>query len=82
VTLEQTIHNHLERLPAHMRGEVLDYVLFLEQKASRQSGAREPGREKLGTALDRLVRMNPFGDIDPVRWQQEQRQDRALPGRD
>jgi len=82
MTLEQTIQEHVVRLPAHLRGEVLDYVLFLEQKTSRQASSSGAGRRKFAVALERLASMNPFGNADPVAWQREQRLDRNLPGRD
>lgn len=80
--LEQTIQQHLEKLPLPLQGEVLDYVLYLEQKSRKQSATDGGGRLRLASALERLVAMNPFAETDPVTWEREQRHDRALPGRD
>ncbi len=33
IKLDQTIQQHLEKLLLSLQGEVLDYVLYLEQKA-------------------------------------------------
>ena len=35
--LDETIHQHVARLPEHLQAEVYDFVLFLEQKQSKQS---------------------------------------------
>lgn len=46
-------------------------------------GDREQQRKRLAAALERAAALNPFSTIaDPVAWQQEQRQDRPLPGRE
>jgi len=45
MTLEQTIQEHVVRLPAHLRGEVLDYVLFLEQKVRRRTEGQGGGEK-------------------------------------
>ena len=40
-------------------------------------------RQRLAEALEEAAMLNPYRAIeDPVAWQHEQRQDRALPGRD
>lgn len=40
-------------------------------------------RDRLSTALEQAVTLNPFAEIvEPVSWQREQRQDCRLPGRD
>ena len=80
--LEQTIQQHLEKLPLPLQGEVLDYVLYLEQKSRKQSATNSGGRARLASALEQLVAINPFAEIDPATWEREQRHDRALPGRD
>jgi len=80
--LEQTIQQHLEKLPLPLQGEVLDYVLYLEQKSRKQSSTDSGGRARLANALERIVAMNPFAETDPATWAREQRHDRALPGRD
>ena len=35
--LDQAIQQHLEKLPLPLQGEVLDYVLYLEQKSGKPS---------------------------------------------
>lgn len=32
MTQQESLNQHLEKLPVHLRAEVLDFVLFLEQK--------------------------------------------------
>ena len=34
--LDETIHQHVVKLPEHLQAEVYDFVLFLEQKQARQ----------------------------------------------
>ena len=80
--LDQTIQQHLEKLPLPLQGEVLDYVLYLEQKARKQSATDSGRRASLASALERIVAMNPFAETDPAQWVREQRHDRILPGRD
>ena len=80
--LEQTIRHHLKKLPLPLQGEVLDYVLYLEQKARKQSATDSGARVRLASALERIVAMNPFAATDSAAWAREQRHDRALPGRD
>jgi hypothetical protein len=80
--LDQTIQQHLERLPLSLQGEVLDYVLYLEQKSGKQSFNDSERRKSLASALEKAAAMNPFADVDPVAWVREQRDECALPGRD
>lgn len=79
------IAEHANHLPPADQKEVLDFVLFLEQRAGKVSPGidkEERGRH-LAEALRQLQAANPFKDIaDPVAWQREIRQDRPLPGRD
>jgi len=79
------IAEHTEHLRPAEQKEVLDFVLFLEQRENPrppEPGADERGR-RLAEALRNLQAANPFKDItDPVAWQREIRQDRPLPGRD
>lgn len=79
--LEQTIQQHVEKLPLPLQGEVLDYVLYLEQKTRQHSTDDEQRRMKLSNTLERLVALNPFSKTDPALWEREQREDRGLPGR-
>lgn len=80
--LEQTIQQHVEKLPLPLQGEVLDYVLFLEQKARQHSTDNRQRRKKLSDTLERLVALNPFAKANPTTWEREQREDRVLPGRE
>lgn len=82
MTLDQAIHEHVVKLPAQAQGEVLDYVLHLEQKAHRQATDDNQRRQKLTLALERLVAAAPFADVDAAEWEREQRRERPLPGRD
>lgn len=83
VDLNQTILAHVEKLPPALQSEVLDFVLYLEQKAQRHTPPMPAERrKKLADAFDRVVALNPFSGVDPLAWQTEQRQDRPLPGRD
>lgn len=79
--LEQTIQQHIEKLPLPLQGEILDYVLYLEQKSRRHSSSDQQRRMKLSCAMERLVALNPFAETDPAQWEREQREDRTLPGR-
>ncbi|MBU1691627.1 MAG: DUF2281 domain-containing protein [Gammaproteobacteria bacterium] len=80
--LEQTIQQHVEKLPLPLQGEVLDYVLYLEQKARQHSTDDRQRRMKLASTLELLVTLNPFAKIDPAAWERKHRQDRPLPGRE
>lgn len=82
MTLEQTIRQHVEKLSLPLQGEVLDYVLYLEQKARRQLPDDDARRARLSGSLEQLVALNPFSGVQPVAWERELRQERALPGRD
>ena len=56
------------------------HVLLREET---QTIAEEERKRQLGEALDALVKLNPFREIDdPVAWQREMRVDRPLPGRE
>ena len=62
--------------------EDLDYVPYLEQKAGKQSPTDSERRKSLASALEKAVAVNPYAKVDPVAWVHEQRDERALPGRD
>lgn len=82
MTLEQTIRQHVEKLPLPLQGEVLDYVLYLEQKAIPPKVDDADRRQKLSGALESAVALNPFAEVDPAAWEREQRGDRSQPGRE
>ena len=85
-TLEQLTQT-VQRLPDQVQREVLHYALYL---ADRAAGETTPPPEAafvrsraLGEALEAAAQLNPFAEVaDPVAWQRESREDRALPGRD
>ena len=80
--LDHTIAQHLEKLPLSLQSEVLDYVLYLEQKAEKQSANDSERRKNLANALQKVAAMNPYDEIEPSAWVQQQRAERSLPGRD
>ena len=80
--LDQAIQQHLEKMPLALQGEVLDFVLYLEQKTGKQFQADSERREHLAKALEITAAMNPYAGVDPAAWSREQREERALPGRD
>lgn len=83
-TILQQVQQHAADLPLASQAELLNYTLYLEQKAhaGARAIARRQQREHFAEALAQAAALNPFGDIaDPVEWQREQRQDRPLPGR-
>jgi hypothetical protein len=83
MNLPELIHRHVENLPDTLQTEVLDFVLYLEQKSLRQGASDEAERrQNLAAAFDRALALNPFAGIDGSAWQREQRLDRSLPGRD
>lgn len=80
--LDQAIQQHLKKLPLPLQGEVLDYVLYLEQKAGKPSPNDSERRKSLASALEKAAAMNPYAEVDPAAWVREQRNERALPGRE
>lgn len=80
--LDQAIQQHLEKLPLTLQGEVLDYVLYLEQKTGKQSSTDSERRKRLASALEKAAAMNPYAEVEPAAWVREQRDERTLPGRD
>jgi len=80
--LDQAIQQHAEKMPLALQGEVLDFVLYLEQKTGRQTSTDSERRKSLATALEKAAMLNPFAGVDPAAWVREQRNERALPGRD
>lgn len=79
------IQRHLERLPSAMQDEVLDFVLFLEQRAASGKHTDASARERaqrVGAALESLAMMNPFEGVDPCEWQRNARSDRPMGARE
>lgn len=81
----QQLQHHAAALPPALQAELLNYAIYLEQKAPispASSTVSIQKRDRLTEALAQAATLNPYGDIaDPVAWQREQRQDRPLPGR-
>ena len=71
--LDQTIQQHLEKLPLQLQGEVLGYVLYLEQKSGKPSSNDSERRKSLASALEKAAAMNPYAEVDPAAWVREQR---------
>ena len=71
--LDLAIAQHLENLPLSLQSEVLDYVLYLEQKAEKHSANDNERRKRLASALQKVVAINPYAEIDPASWVHEQR---------
>jgi len=69
-------------LPAPLRHGKIKVEARLERV--RGTGPEEEARQReLTEILGRIRTRNPFqGIVDPVAWQRDIRQDRALPGRD
>jgi hypothetical protein len=80
--LDQAIQQHLEKLPLALQGEVLDYVLYLEQKTVKPFPSGNERRKSLANALEKAAALNPYAEVDPAAWVREQRDERTLPGRD
>lgn len=80
----QQIQQHAAALPLSSQTELLNYAVYLEQKAREKTSvdSTQERRDRLTHTLANAVLLNPFAEIaDPVAWQCEQRQDRSLPGR-
>ena len=80
--LDQAIQQHLEKFPLPLQSEVLDYVLYLEHKAGKQSINDNERRKSLASALEKTTIMNPYAEVEPSEWVRSQRDERTLPGRD
>jgi retron-type reverse transcriptase len=83
-TILQQVQQHAASLPLALQAELLNYAIYLEQKARSERDiapevSDEQRRKRLAEALEEAAKLNPFGDIaDPVAWQREQRQDRCF----
>ena len=85
-TLEQLTQT-VQRLPDQVQREVLHYALYLSDRSAVEDTTQPETafvrRRALGEALEAAARLNPFEEVsDPLAWQRESREDRALPGRD
>jgi len=73
--------DEVQRLSPELQEEALDFIQFLQQKQQRcTSDATQ--KLQLKGLLDEGAQKGLFSGIqNPALWQQEVRQDRALPGR-
>lgn len=85
MALTEQIEKQLNILPLEKQNEVLDFILFLQQRVLSAPSAvavEEERSQRIRAALQRLAELKTFANIsDPVAWQKEIRQDRPLPGR-
>ena len=85
MSLAQIIQQHVDLLPSYQQAEVLDFILFLEQKKQHHLKLLndDERRQKLAISLQQLAQSATFSEIkDPVAWQKEVREDKPLFGRD
>ena len=84
MALLDQIEKQLTQLPPEKQNEVLDFILFLQQRLQSAPATTDAERgQRIKAAFQTLTQLNTFGDIeDPVAWQKQIRQDRPLPGRD
>jgi hypothetical protein len=61
MTLQDTINQHLNNLPINLRAEVLDFVLFLEQKYAAKA---EKSLAQMLTEIPAVGRDEDFDRID------------------
>lgn len=84
-TLLQQLQQHASALPASLQAELLNYAIYLEQRAKNNDSpaiSDTQRRRRLADALEKAAALNPYQAIkDPITWQREQRKDRPLPGR-
>jgi hypothetical protein len=40
MNIQENLHQHLKNLPPHLQAEVMDFVLFLEQRHLRESPSK------------------------------------------
>lgn len=84
--LLQQLQQHAAVLSPPLQAELLNYAIYLEQKAKARTAPPVSGlqrRQRLAEALENAAAIDPYREInDPVAWQREQREDRPLPDRD
>jgi len=81
--LDEQIQQHLINLSPSIKAEVFDFILFLEQK-QKMMGVKKTvsNSQGLKDSLNKAVALNLLTGVDGVKWQQEQRQDNVLFGRE
>ena len=84
MALMKQIEKQLTLLPPEKQNEVLDFILFLQQRLqSTPTSTKEERSKRIKSAFQDLVGLNTFSDVsDPVEWQKQIRRDRSLPGRE
>lgn len=81
----EKIYRNVEQFPDIIQAEVLDFVLFLQQKnrLNATTLTADERRNKLREVMTHLRQSNVFSGIEnPVSWQREIRADRTLPGQE
>jgi len=81
----EIIFHHVEQFPEPVQSEVLDFVLFLQQKTDLNVAhfTVNERRAKLREAMIFLQQSNVFSEIEnPENWQRDTRVERHLPGRE
>ncbi|MDD2735970.1 MAG: hypothetical protein PHF56_18710 [Desulfuromonadaceae bacterium] len=81
----EKIFRNVEQFPDVIQAEVLDFVLFLQQKnrLNVTTLSSDERRNKLREVMIHLQQSNVFSEIEnPASWQREVRADRTLPGRE
>lgn len=87
----------LQTYRAILRGDQVEWVDEVPEQVKREHSlsvhvtiltalspvaeAQMPG-EQMAAALEALASTDEIGDLDPLAWQKEMRQERHLPGRD
>lgn len=83
MNIPEQIKRNIQYLPLDKQKEVLDFVLFLRDRAGNAPEPRKNRQEILRESLENLAKMKTFAGIeDPVEWQRDIRRDRSLPGRE
>ena len=63
--------------------EALDFIAFLQQRASTSELNRLKQKSQINKVFATLAKLGTFADIfDPIEWQKQTRMDRLLPGSD
>ena len=79
--------DHLEwrgdvRVPVSPNRAVAVYVTVLDEPVTPATNSQDQG-QRMSAALAQLAQLNACADItDPVVWERQIRQERALPGRE
>jgi hypothetical protein len=85
--ITQQLLEDMESLPPEMQAEALDFVRFLKTRLTNtEAGMKRQapdGGKVAAIMMEIAARGSAFQAIDdPVAWQKQMRQDRALPDRD